>query len=313
VVANEGMLQSLPSVQNVRESARLLLTRAMFRLGANDIDGAWTDLLACHRLAALVGKHPPTTITYLIAVALNSMAAAGDAALIGQGLTVEQATKCLADCEQLAQLGDLADVIDEGSRIEALHAGQNLTVIELDTNMVLRNTNRTFDKVAAAMRLKAPAMRLEALDEIDQEFKTRIANSRKSLRLIAGLVINARRTITQNTGDVLLNLSLPATIQAENAQTRARIRRDQVRIGFAMATFHAETGKYPKSLDELAPKYLSEIPLDPYTQKSFVYLPRDASFLIYSFGPNAKDDGGKMTTAINEDDIPFEVPPKVDE
>jgi len=49
-----GLINALlPSVQGCRELANALVVRAMLRLGQGDTEGAWQDLLACHRLGRL--------------------------------------------------------------------------------------------------------------------------------------------------------------------------------------------------------------------------------------------------------------------
>ena len=56
----------LPAVQHYREAARALTARAMLHANEGKVDEAWDDLLACHRLARLVGqgatlvRHKPT-------------------------------------------------------------------------------------------------------------------------------------------------------------------------------------------------------------------------------------------------------------
>lgn len=313
-VTSTGLLEAESTVQNLRESIRLLTARAMFRLGADDVEGAWSDLLAGHRLAELVSQHSSTSINYMVAIAVNSVAAQGDAALIAHGLSLEQAEKCLEEFDRVPPFGSLADALNEGDRFTSLDASfQMVSQMYMDLNTMLRDTNRTYDEIIAAMKILNVTKRRQALEGIDQETKTRIARARKPLRLIAGLIINTRRTITRNIGDVLLGNLMPAFVIANSAQVRNQIRRDEIRIGFSLAAFHADHGKYPQTLDELAPKYLAEVPLDQYTEKPLVYVPREDGFLIYSIGPNGKDDGGRTRGAANEDDIPFEVPPKIDE
>jgi len=51
-------------------------------------------------------------------------------------------------------------------------------------------------------------------------------------------------------------------------------------------------GSYPASLAELRRKLGWRIPEDPFSGKPFVYKRRGAGFLLYSFGPNLRDDGG---------------------
>lgn len=42
----------------------------------------------------------------------------------------------------------------------------------------------------------------------------------------------------------------------------------------ALADFHREQGRYPESLNELAPSYFAEVPRDPTTAGPFIYFPR---------------------------------------
>src|SRR5262249_14682596 len=53
---SKGLISSLlPGPQACRELASALLSRAMLNLGHNQPAAAWQELLACHRLARLVG------------------------------------------------------------------------------------------------------------------------------------------------------------------------------------------------------------------------------------------------------------------
>lgn len=61
-------------------------------------------------------------------------------------------------------------------------------------------------------------------------------------------------------------------------------------ILIAMKAYQTETGKIPNSLTELVPKYLSEIPRDPFDGKLIKYSPNKK--IIYSVGKDLKDSGG---------------------
>jgi hypothetical protein len=61
----------------------------------------------------------------------------------------------------------------------------------------------------------------------------------------------------------------------------------------AVVAFQAETGAYPKTLEELVPKYFPQVPVDPYTNKPLGYLnPSPDAYTIYLFGIDATDHGG---------------------
>src|SRR2546425_292344 len=49
----------------------------------------------------------------------------------------------------------------------------------------------------------------------------------------------------------------------------------------------------PPSLEALVPAYLPAVPQDPFAPKPLVYRRTGAGALVYSRGPDGKDDGGK--------------------
>lgn len=64
----------------------------------------------------------------------------------------------------------------------------------------------------------------------------------------------------------------------------------------ALQTYHAEHHAYPPTLAALTPGYLSKLPDDPFaTSGSFGYRRTPTGYLLYSVGPNGKDDGGKTS------------------
>ena len=64
------------------------------------------------------------------------------------------------------------------------------------------------------------------------------------------------------------------------------------RVAFALAAYRAENGSYPATLADLAPKYLTEIPLDIFSDGDFQYEATDDGYRLWSVGPNGVDDGG---------------------
>ena len=65
-------------------------------------------------------------------------------------------------------------------------------------------------------------------------------------------------------------------------------------LAFALAAYRADHGAYPAKLDELVPKYVEAIPKDIFNNDADLHYTRqDNGFLLYSFGRNGIDDGGK--------------------
>ncbi len=63
--------------------------------------------------------------------------------------------------------------------------------------------------------------------------------------------------------------------------------------------YQKDTGSYPPSLKALVPRYLEAVPIDPFggaTRPPLIYHKTASGFLLYSLGPNMKDDGGAPAT-----------------
>ncbi|MHB0998880.1 MAG: hypothetical protein ACYC27_06505 [Armatimonadota bacterium] len=83
-----------------------------------------------------------------------------------------------------------------------------------------------------------------------------------------------------------------AWFQLERYQTEACLSGTQTIL--ALHAYQNRYRSYPSSLDELRSKLGWEIPVDPFSDKDFVYKKDGKGFLLYSIGPNMKDDGGGL-------------------
>lgn len=63
---------------------------------------------------------------------------------------------------------------------------------------------------------------------------------------------------------------------------------------FALRAYKLDHGSYPSTLQALAPSYLRAVPVDPFTAGApLIYRNTGKTYLLYSVGPDMKDDGGK--------------------
>ena len=60
----------------------------------------------------------------------------------------------------------------------------------------------------------------------------------------------------------------------------------------AIRVYALANGREPASLAELVPALLPAVPVDPYSGKPLVYRLDPKGFVLYSVGPNGRDDGG---------------------
>jgi len=115
------------------------------------------------------------------------------------------------------------------------------------------------------------------------------------------------RTRSELIADYIVCLLYPAVLSAQNSLDRANAQLTLLRIAVALERYKAAHEKYPAVLDDLVPKYLEEIPLDPFTGRlTLVYKPeaKDGKpFVLYSLGANGIDDGGDTSKDDRKNDV----------
>jgi len=94
-------------------------------------------------------------------------------------------------------------------------------------------------------------------------------------------------------GEILVRWYGPGFASVQHSDDRLEQTRRNLHTAFALGAYQREHGNYPKTLAELAPKYLANIPQDLFTGKSLVYQPSANGYLLYSFGINGRDDQGR--------------------
>lgn len=325
----------LPDIQQIRSAARVLKARAMLRLGEGKVDEAWADMLAVHRLGRLAGDGL-TLIDCLVGIAVEGIACHGDNVLLAHGkLTAAQALKMRDDLRRLPPTCSMAGRIDVGERFMYMDAvctiarkgvagmqslvsmtgggGPSKDLAEslmnlaarltIDWDVPLRMGNQWYDRMAEAGRKPTRAERKTAFSEIDDDIKELTAKARDPKALAAGLLVNPRKLASERMGQVFVALLLPAIGAVFEAEDRGAMTRELAELGFALAAYRADHGKYPAALAGLAPKYVDKLPQDIYSGGPLVYRAEGEGFLLYSVGRNEKDDGGRGH-ADRTDDAP---------
>jgi hypothetical protein len=135
----------------------------------------------------------------------------------------------------------------------------------------------------------------EIIKEIDRVYET--------YQQEFNLVITSKETmeeqycrIKQNS-PVLLQMLTPAVGKIALITWRFKTHRDGLIATLAVLRYHKQTGRYPDSLDELLNKgFINRMPFDAYRNGALTYRKTENNFILYSFGLDFDDDGGKMET-----------------
>jgi hypothetical protein len=78
--------------------------------------------------------------------------------------------------------------------------------------------------------------------------------------------------------------------QVSFARFRAYLR--LLRVELALREYRVQAGAFPTSLQQLVPAPLAQVPQDPFSEQDLRYRRQGAGYLLYSVGPDLKDNGG---------------------
>ncbi len=84
----------------------------------------------------------------------------------------------------------------------------------------------------------------------------------------------------------LLSASIRHAAKRQQATARLLI------CELGIRTYHSEHGRPPHRLADLVPDYLPAVPQDPFGDGPLVYRRNGQHYLLYSVGPDGRDDGG---------------------
>jgi hypothetical protein len=164
----------------------------------------------------------------------------------------------------------------------------------IDWDEILRMSNSWYDRIADAYRKPAGGARNAAIRKLDEEIhkQAQVARDVKSLAL--SVLATPRQAISERVGKVFLAEFLSAAIGPVSvAENRAAVRIELDKVAVALAAYRADHDSYPAKLADLVPKYLAQLPKDIFNDADLHYRLEAGGYVLYSVGPNRKDDGAK--------------------
>ncbi len=163
----------VPELPRLRDFARVLCTRARYRIAAGDIDGAINDIIACKRLGRHIG-HGGTLVQMLVGIAVEGMAdSSGIADSLEHPPTKEQLERLVDEWNQLPPrvkierplLFERYSTLDmlqfiAGNRTILADMGLSVSVapyVGLDWNVIAQRLNQHYDALPAGGGIPQPA------------------------------------------------------------------------------------------------------------------------------------------------------------
>jgi hypothetical protein len=87
---------------------------------------------------------------------------------------------------------------------------------------------------------------------------------------------------------------MPAIGRISQITYRSKLETEALITMIGLFRYKQDKGQYPDDLDELVESgYLKNLPMDYFSDKPLVYKKTDDDFILYSYGRNYVDNGGK--------------------
>ena len=335
----------LPGAQRTREIARGLVLLANRRIADGRIDEAIRISRVIHRIGRL-SSNGGTLIEGLVGIAIDGIAFELDNRLItAPTISKDSLEKLQSHLEKLPPISSLAAKIDLTERYMYLdttialarHGPLALSMVAdgyatedspvlvslvktvsgslIDWDLVLKKGNYWYDEIKRINDIKSFSQRAIENEKLEVRL-TALRVEVGSPATIAKQILFSGKSISEITsaqmGNILVGLLLPTVQAAVTAETRNDARMGIIVTACALQAYHRDHHRYPDSLAALDGVYIDELQVDPFRGKSLTYLPQSNSFLLYSVGPNLRDEGGKGRgeTDGTHDDIRFKMTPK---
>jgi len=278
---HDGISMLLGHVQAARGGARMLALEAQVRAHRGDAAGAADSLDAMFKLGVSL-ENEPILISQLVKLALDGVAREQLQSLLPH---VEFADEDLQRLQANLRHIDYDRALHRallGERVCGVVAfnypgefgGGNLAW-KITQGEDLATYLTFMGRMADAAEQPWPTVQDEAA-AVNDEVKS----------LLGGGLARFRYTMTANL--------LPAINAAVTAAARGGSQNDAADAALAVELFRRRHGRLPADLNELAPEFLPEVPLDRIDGRPLRFVVRDGECAIYSVGENGVDDGGSI-------------------
>jgi hypothetical protein len=290
----------LPQSQESREDAAILRYDVLLRCQDDDLTGAIRSARTSYNVSLAV-RDEPFLISQLIHVALRRISLTDLERILAQG---EPPPDALADFQRLLEEDDKDKpflVAMRGERgmldgfLERVQHG------DLTPGEVVKAAGG-LNNYSPGGRLFGADLQLLALRGTVRRDRADILRRMNRLVEIArlpaheqGPAVDAWQSAVDREGSPLARRLLPSMVKFSGVCRRSHADLRCMIVLLALERYRRDHQRWPGGLDQLTPRYLDHVPLDPFDSKPLKYAKRDDGVTVYSVGSDGIDDGGHVT------------------
>ncbi len=294
----EGPAMLLPHLQKMRRLAQLVAARTYILTEENRYKEAWESFLVGIKIGESL-KDEPLLISQLVRIALNGIAAASFQPIISvstEDISIKDYQNLISEIdrkENKLTKGLEADLAFEGTFVYKKLLKGNVKELY---GFLGPSEGLGFERLVLTFYCYPGRPLLKQ----DYAFHARYLNESLNLsRLPYYQIKNKLSKLDKELEEVgwrgkylLSAILIPALNRAQIRQAQDNARLDGLKLVCALKIYKKNNGYYPDSLAELVPSIIPELLLDEFTGENFIYRKQGKGFILYSLGPNEKDDDG---------------------
>ena len=303
---NQGQDLKMPHLQQIKSGLQVAELAAILDAGNKAGKQAADDVLLTLALAHSLNAEP-MLISQMVRVASVASASATLEQVVNRATlppeSLSELSQTLKTMENYDAQGEGFNRSLIGERVTVMAAFKKASVQELAAVAAQDATEEQRQRMVQL--LKQPGGVKVEQDYLETTFRQFLAARKEALpeRLQNAAAVQQRATETTN-GELLLNNAwLTAYTNAVSLEARCLANLRMATTAVALEQFRATHNQYPAGLSELTPNFLAATPVDPFDGQPLRYRKQGSGYLLYSIGPDLKDDGGKRMTGKNGDMI----------
>ncbi|MDD5455086.1 MAG: hypothetical protein PHW62_06290 [Candidatus Ratteibacteria bacterium] len=285
----DGFAMELLHLGKMRDSARLLCVRALLETESGKTEEAFNTLLIGLKISNHL-KDEPLLISQLVRIAcdgiiiecIESISNSKDVPIEKTELIINELSTH-KDIEPFIKCMDGERVVWGMQGFKQILEGK----ISLGDTIGAENTSRTRMLSSLLLHLGKPILKKDFTCYLTVMSKIRDSSNIPYYEYVKDKILENIPKYC-----ILTEMLIPAVDKTREQIARYQTYIDICRTGLALKLYKAKNGNYPGKLENLAPDFLNEIPVDPFSGKNLIYKKSANGFILYSLGPNMKDDGG---------------------
>ncbi len=279
----------LPILTSMRAAAKLAHLDGMLKLIDQDLNGAAETAQLQFALAGMLNEYP-TILGRIMQIVMEALAVQTIENTLRVGQLRDANLALLIESIDLHLANGTMEWVLWGERAFFVAVCDELISGKLSLTDIMIGTN---DDSAADISSLFPDLLIRKNQIRGVEILTRLVDAADDPIALTKAVkqINAEVRALPVT-QIIVRSILPSLSRAVALQHRITARLRSAKAILAAERFRLDTGRLPKSLEELVPTYLEALPIDPFTGAPLRFAFSDEGIVIYSIGEDLVDDGG---------------------